>query len=93
MNTPPISRIYGVTQAPHTLPTYVPNRLIIQEIGYQTTLHGFNACLIKHQKKLCPTYPLYIGMYGLTNSTWARMEGEKIEEYHFKLERTQMHDP
>jgi hypothetical protein len=55
--------------------------------------HGFNTCLIKHQKKLCPTYPLYIGMYGLIDSTWARMEGENIEEYHFKLERTQMHDP
>jgi hypothetical protein len=27
------------------------------------------------------------------NSTWTRMKGVSIEEYYFKLERTQMDDP
>jgi hypothetical protein len=87
-------KTYDATQTPYTLIHYVPNRLIIQEIECQTTLHGFViACLIKHRKEICPTYPLYISMYMLTYSTWVRMEGAGIEAYHFNLKRFQMHDP
>lgn len=79
--------IYGETKAPHTLPVHVPNRLVIREVAYKTAIHGFNAYLARHQKKLCPPYPISIDLYGLTYSAWARMEGEKMEGYHIHEER------
>lgn len=40
-------RIYGATAAPHLLPKFVLDRLVLREIAYQTILHGFNAFLVK----------------------------------------------
>lgn len=85
-------RIYGATKAPHLLPKHVPERLVIREIAYQTILHGFNASLAKDQNKLCPAYPIYIGLYGLTNSKFAKMEAEAMEDSQFGEERFKRHD-
>jgi hypothetical protein len=44
-------RICGATEAPHLLPKYVPDRLVVGEIAYQIVLQGFNASLLKEAKK------------------------------------------
>jgi hypothetical protein len=70
--------INGETNPAHVLPKFVLDRLVIREITYQMILHGFNALLSKDHKECCPTYPLYIGMYGLSNSKFAKMEANVI---------------
>jgi hypothetical protein len=48
---PYIHQIYGANVAPHLFPKYVPDRLVMGEICYQTILQGFNASLEKEAKK------------------------------------------
>jgi len=58
----------------HILPRHVPNSLILREIDYQTTLHGFNYMnLVRDMHRNCIPYNKYIGHYGL-----ARYQFEKI---------------
>lgn len=85
-------KIYVATKPPHMLPRYVPNIPVLKEVAYQTIMHGFNDSLIKDQKKLCPTYLLYIGLYKLNNSTFARMEAKAIQHYKFVEEIFKRHD-
>jgi hypothetical protein len=82
-----------VIRPPYIFPTHVPNRLVVKEIAYQTTLYGFNTYLSKYQKKLYPPYPLFIDLYGITNSIEETMKREKMEIYHFPLERYKIHNP
>jgi len=42
---------------------------------------------------LCPTYPLYIGLYGIQKFTFAKLEAKSTLEYNFVDERFRMHDP
>jgi len=51
--------IYGATKAPHLLPRYAPDRLVIRKIAYQTILHGFNASLIKDHKNVPTLFYLH----------------------------------
>jgi hypothetical protein len=67
-------RIYGATAAPNLLPKFVPDRLVLREIAYETLLFGFNASLVKEKLRLFITYPMHISPYGLNNSVFARIE-------------------
>jgi hypothetical protein len=77
-------RIYGVTAPPHLLPKYVPNRIILGEIAYQTILQVFNASLAKDsRKRTFISFNMYNGHYGLMNSKQARQEAKAMLEYKF----------
>jgi hypothetical protein len=41
---------FGATRVPHLLPLYVPDRLVLGEICYQTIIQGYNATLVKDKK-------------------------------------------
>jgi hypothetical protein len=43
-------RVFGAIDAPHLLPSHIPNRLIVGEICYQTILRGYNVTLVKDKK-------------------------------------------
>jgi hypothetical protein len=43
-------RVFGAPRAPHLLLAYVPNRIVVGEICYQTILQGYNAALVKDKK-------------------------------------------
>lgn len=38
-------RIYENSDLPHLCPMFVPNRLLLREIGYQTSVKGIEASL------------------------------------------------
>jgi hypothetical protein len=56
-------RVFGATRAPHLLPVYVPDRLVVGEICYQTILQGYNATLVKDKKRAFIPYGFHIGFY------------------------------
>ena len=60
-------RMSGSTKAPHWLPYFVPNTLLILEIAYQTYVHGVVASLHKAKKGLWPLFPLSTGVYNIEN--------------------------
>jgi hypothetical protein len=50
-------RVYGATKAPHFLPRFVPNNLVLQEVEYQITIHGVGATLYRDKKAIFPPLP------------------------------------
>jgi hypothetical protein len=86
-------RIFGAIGAPHLLPAYVPDRLVLGEICYQTILQGFNASLVKDKKRAFIPYRFYVGYHFIKDTTQARKEAQIQVEYRFYMGRYRKHDP
>jgi hypothetical protein len=54
-------------------------------------LHGFNETLSKDKNKLCPSLPIYIGLYEWNSSNYEKKEAQAMESYHFEEERFKIH--
>jgi hypothetical protein len=67
--------------------------LVIREISYESILHGFNTYLNRDQKKLFPSYPLELRIYGLGNYIYAQSKAKAILEFNFGEEKIRRHDP
>jgi hypothetical protein len=65
-------RVFRATRAPHLLPVYVPDRLVVGEICYQTILQGYNATLVKDKKWAFIPYGFHIGFYMVKDTTQAK---------------------
>jgi hypothetical protein len=86
-------RIYGVT-APHILPKYVPNKLFLSKIAFQTMIVGFNSFLSKGVKKnLFIPYHFSIGYYTLIKYSQAKAEGNMMLEFIMPQGMKKNHDP
>jgi hypothetical protein len=79
-------RVYGVVKPPHMLPQFVPNKLVLQEVAYQTIIHRVMGMLYRLKKVVCPLFPLYIGNYFLENTKKSQEEVNTLLSYHFKKE-------
>ena len=51
-------RMLGSSKAPHWLPHFVLEKLLLQELEYQTHIHGFATSLGKEKKGHWPPFPL-----------------------------------
>jgi hypothetical protein len=60
-------RIAGSTKAPHWLPHFVPDTLLLQEIAYQTYVNDVVASLHRNKKGLWPPFPLLTGVRRIEN--------------------------
>jgi hypothetical protein len=69
---------YGNLGAPHLLSIYVPDRLLIQEIAYQTMEIDITYVLLGSIKNIWPTFPINIGRYTLLNGPHARKEAKAL---------------
>jgi hypothetical protein len=45
-------RIFGATGPPHLLPKYVPDKLLVREIAYQTIEKGATCLFIREKQKV-----------------------------------------
>jgi hypothetical protein len=86
-------RVFRATGAPHLLPIYVPDRLVLGEICYQTILQGYNATLVKEKKRAFILYGFHIGFYMVKDTTHAKQEGLSQLEFWFQTGRFHKHDP
>jgi hypothetical protein len=68
-------RVFGATRAPHLLLVYVPDRLVVGEICYETILQGYNATLVKDKKWAFIPYGFHIGFYMVKDIAQAKKEG------------------
>jgi hypothetical protein len=67
-------KIYRATKAPHLLPRFVPDKLVLQEVAYQTMINGVGEMLYRDKKEIWPPLPLWIGSYSFTNTKQAQDE-------------------
>jgi hypothetical protein len=86
-------RIYGAMKPPHLLPRFVPNKLVFEEVAYQTIIHGVVGMLYRSKKEIFPPLPLYIGNYFFENTKQSQSEVDILLSYHFGEEIFMRHDP
>ena len=60
-------KMSGSTKAPHWLPHFVPDTLLLQEIAYQNYVHGVAASFHKAKKGIWPYFPISMGVYKIKN--------------------------
>jgi hypothetical protein len=60
-------RISGITKAPQSLPHFVPDTFLLQEISYQSYVNGVVASLHKDKKGRWPPFPLSMGVHSIGN--------------------------
>jgi hypothetical protein len=86
-------RVYGATKAPHLLPRFVPDKLVLQELAYQTIVHRVGAALCRNKKDIWPSLPLSIGSYYFATLEQAEDEVNTLLSYGFGEECFRRHDP
>jgi hypothetical protein len=79
-------RIYRATKAPHLLPRFVPDKLVLQEVAYQTVINGVGEFLYQDKKSIWPLLPLWIGSYSFATTKQAQDEVD-IHYYHISSEK------
>jgi len=80
-------RIYRVTKAPHTLPKYVTDHVVLSKIAYQTFMHRVGATLVRKRRELWPNILVSIGSYSFDTSPAAEKMAEALKSFHFGEER------
>ena len=69
-------RMIGSTKACHWLTHFIPDKLLLQEITYQTCISGVSISLLKEKKGHLPSFPFSTGMSKIEN-----VKQEKDELY------------
>jgi hypothetical protein len=85
-------RIYGAMKPTHLLPRFVPDKLVLQEVAYQTIMHGVRGMLYRLKKAIWSPFPLCIGNYFFENTKQAHTKVDILFSYHFGEERFKRHD-
>ena len=86
-------RVISAIRAPHLLPVYVPDRLIVGEICYQSILQGYNATLVKDKKWAFIPYGFQVGLYMVKDTAQAKQEGLNQLEFWFQTDHFCKHNP
>ena len=87
-----IIQVFRMLQAPHALPRFVPDKVLLQEVCYQMTM-GFTMVLTKGKKKPWPSLPLTIGAYTVKDFRAVEAEAEQIKVYHLTPMSRRTYDP
>ena len=60
------------------LPKIVPDRLVIEEVSFQSVIDGVYKKLVVPKRKGWPKFPLDIGPLVIPTSTWAAVLSDQI---------------
>ena len=86
-------RMIGSTKAPHWLPHFISDKLLLQMIALQTCINGVSASLLKAKKGHWPPFPFYIGMCKIENVKQTKYEANVLSSFKFREVNSQIHDP
>jgi hypothetical protein len=86
-------RVFGCSVPPHALPNFLPDRLVCQEVSYQTVTGGIIKELKVAQKKVWPTFLLQVGMFYLLDFGHSKEEATALEDVKFVDIEFKRHDP
>jgi hypothetical protein len=64
--------VFGATEAPHILPSHVPDCLLVGDIFYQTIPQGYNSTVVKDKKKTFIPYGFHVGFYLVKDTAQAK---------------------
>ena len=83
----------GSTKAPHWLPYFIPDKLLLQEIEYQTHINGVSSSLIKSRKGAWPPFPLSTKVCQMENIKQTKEEVNILSFFKFREVNFRRHDP
>jgi len=86
-------RFFDATRAPHLFLIYVPDRLVVGDIYYQTILQVYNATLVKDKKWAFIPYGFHIGFYMVKDTAQAKQEGLSKLDFLFQTGHFCKKDP
>jgi hypothetical protein len=86
-------RVFRCSVPPHALLKFLPDRLVCQEVAYQTMIGGINKELKAAQKKVWPTFPLQVGMFSFLDFIHSKVEAAAIEDVKLVDIEFKRHDP
>ena len=62
-------KVFG-SSAAHMLPKVVPDRLVLEEMSFQTVTEGIYMKCVAPKRKVWPKFPLTLGSLSIPTSTW-----------------------
>jgi hypothetical protein len=72
-------RVFSCSIPPHSLPKFIPDKLICTEVAYHLIIGGIGTELKVGQKKLWPVFPVQIGRFSLLNLGHSKVEAATLE--------------
>ena len=85
-------RIYG-SNAAHMFPKVVSDRLVLEEISFQTVTKGIYKKCVAPKRKVWPKFPITLGSLTVPNYTWASELSDHIVSLKLGFARKMKHDP
>ena len=86
-------RIIGNTKYLHQIPHFILNKLLLQEIAYQTYINGVSTSLLKENKGPWPPFLFSVGMCKIENVKQAKDEVNVLSSFKFREVNFRRHDP
>ena len=83
----------GITVAPHLLPKYVPDKLLLKEFAFQLFEIGQTMELIRRKLKAWPDLLVPVGPYQILNHGHTHKELENYLNYRWLPSTIRHHDP
>ena len=85
-------RVYG-SNASHMLPKVVPDRLVLEEISFQTVTEGVYKKCVAPKRKVWPRFPITLGSFNVPSSTWESELSDHIMSLKLGFACKRQHDP
>jgi hypothetical protein len=86
-------RVYRSIKSCNLLPQFIQDRLVLQEVAYQTIIHGVGGILYRDKKGIWHPLQLYIGICSFSNTKQSHEEVDILLSYHFWEKRFKRYDP
>ena len=77
----------------HLLPRIVPDKMVLEEVAYQTMIEGIHQLCYSLKRKAWPKFSINIGHLSITTSTHANLLGKKITTLKLEEAPQRIHDP
>jgi hypothetical protein len=74
-------KIFRCVDAPHLFPKYVPDKVIMRQISYQTMEVGITTFLSSNSRRFCQNFPIKVGKFTLINVPHAKKEEVSLKEF------------
>ena len=85
-------RVYGSNVA-HMLPKGVIDRLVLEEISFQTVTEGIYKKCAALKRKVWPRFPITLGSLSVPTSTWESELSDHIMSLKLGFASKRKHDP
>ena len=75
------------------LPKVVPDRLVLEEISFQTVTKGIYKKCVAPKRKVLPKFPITLGSLSIPSSTWESELSDHIVSLKLGFASKRQHDP